>query len=56
MHIGDEPGLTETTGWIDAYVSSPSSYVVKARNTEDIVKAVNFARMNRPRLVVVGHP
>ena len=53
-YVGDQPGLTETLGWVDAWVSKPSAYVVAARNAEDIAAAVNFAREHRLRLVVKG--
>jgi hypothetical protein len=52
--IGDQPGLTQTSGWVDAWVSAPSAYAVAARNTADVVAAVNFARANNLRLVVKG--
>jgi FAD/FMN-containing dehydrogenase len=52
--IGDDASLTQTTGWVDAWTSQPSAYVVAARSTADIVAAVNFARDNRLRLVVRG--
>ena len=52
--IGDDPCLTQTTGWVDAWTSQPSVYAVAARRTEDVVAAVNFARENNLRLVVKG--
>ncbi len=30
-YIGDQPGLTQTSGWFDAWVSAPSAYAVAAR-------------------------
>ncbi len=53
-HIGDQPGLTQTSGWVDAWTSAPSAYAVAATKTEDVVAAVNFARENNLRLVVKG--
>lgn len=53
-YIGDQVGLTQTCGWVDAWTSAPSVYAVAARHTEDVVAAVNFARENRLRLVVKG--
>ncbi len=53
-YIGDQPGLTQTLGWVDAWTSSPSTYAIAASNAEDIAAAVNFARENRLRLVVKG--
>jgi FAD/FMN-containing dehydrogenase len=52
--IGDDPGLSQTTGWVDAWTSQPSAYVVAARTAADIAAAVTFARDNRLRLVVRG--
>src|SRR4051812_17655072 len=45
--IGDEVGLTQTLGWVDAWISQPSVYAIAARNTGDVVAAVNFARTRR---------
>jgi FAD/FMN-containing dehydrogenase len=53
-YIGDEPALTQTFGWVDAWASKPSVYAVAARNAQDIAAAVNFARENDLRLVVKG--
>jgi FAD/FMN-containing dehydrogenase len=53
-YIGDQPGLTQTLGWVDAWASKPSVYAVAARNAHDIAEAVNFARKNDLRLVVKG--
>jgi len=53
-YIRDQPGLTETLGWVDAWATKPSVYAVAARNAQDIAAAVNFARENGLRLVVKG--
>jgi FAD/FMN-containing dehydrogenase len=53
-YIGDQPGMTETLGWVDAWVSQPSVYAVAAKNADHIAAAVNFARENDLRLVVKG--
>jgi FAD/FMN-containing dehydrogenase len=53
-YIGDQPGVTQTLGWIDAWATKPSVYAVAARNANDIAAAVNFARENDLRLVVKG--
>src|SRR6266851_3268247 len=53
-YIGDQPGLTQTLGWVDAWATKPSVYAVAAKNAHDIAKAVNFARENDLRLVVKG--
>ena len=53
-YIGDQPGLTQTFGWADAWATQPSVYAVAARHAGDIAAAVNFARQNDLRLVVKG--
>ncbi len=53
-YLGDQPGLTQTSGWVDGWTSAPSVYAVAARETADVVAAVNFARANHLRLVVKG--
>src|SRR5580693_4928578 len=52
--IGDQPGGTQVSGWLDAWTPAPSAYAVKARHSADVAAAVNFARDNRLRLVVKG--
>jgi FAD/FMN-containing dehydrogenase len=53
-YVGDQPGLTQTLGWVDAWATKPSVYAVAARNAQDIAAAVNFARDHDLRLVVKG--
>jgi FAD/FMN-containing dehydrogenase len=53
-YLGDEVGLTQTLGWVDAWTSRPSVYAVAARTTDDVVAAVNFARAHNLRLVIKG--
>ena len=53
-YIGDQPGATQTSGWVDGWMSAPSVYAVAARSTADVVAAVNFARKSNLRLVVKG--
>ena len=53
-YVGDQPALTQTSGWVDAWTSAPSAYAVAAEKTDDIVAAVNFAREHNLRLVVKG--
>lgn len=52
--ISENPALTETSGWVDAWNSTPSAYAVEAQSTADVVAAVNFARENNLRLVIKG--
>ncbi|MGH9452457.1 MAG: FAD-binding oxidoreductase, partial [Terriglobia bacterium] len=53
-YIGEQAGATQSSGWVDAWMSTPSAYAVAARNTADVVAAVNFARQNHLRLIVKG--
>lgn len=52
--LGDEPGLTQTSGWVGAWTSRPSAYAVAVLKTADVVAAINFARARNLRLVVRG--
>jgi FAD/FMN-containing dehydrogenase len=52
--IGDQPGGTQSSGWVDAWDAALSVYAVAARSTADVVAAVNFARENNLRLVIKG--
>jgi FAD/FMN-containing dehydrogenase len=52
--LGDQPGGTENSGWLDAWSPAPSAYAVKARHAGDVAAAVVFARENRLRLAVKG--
>ena len=53
-YIGDDVALTQTSGWVDAWTSTPSAYAVAARNAADVAAAVDFARTHRLRLAVKG--
>ena len=53
-NIGDNPALTQSSGWLYAWRSEPSVYAVAAKSTTDVVAAINFARQNNLRLVVKG--
>jgi FAD/FMN-containing dehydrogenase len=52
--LGDDPAMTETSGWAEAWASAPSAYAVAARDARDVAAAVDFARTHRLRLVVKG--
>jgi FAD/FMN-containing dehydrogenase len=53
-YVGDDPALTQTCGWVDAWISTPSVYSVAAESSADVAAAVNFARARNLRLVVRG--
>lgn len=52
--VSDEPALTQASGWVSAWRSTPSVYAVAVTSTADVVAAVKFARAHRLRLVVKG--
>ncbi|WP_426407313.1 FAD-binding oxidoreductase [Bradyrhizobium ganzhouense] len=54
FYIGDQPGLTESSGWFEAWRSEPSTYMVVAESSADVVAAVRFAKAHNLRLVVKG--
>jgi FAD/FMN-containing dehydrogenase len=52
--IGEQPGLTQSSGWLDAWRSQPSVYAIRAASAADVAAAVRFAAAHRLRLVVKG--
>jgi len=54
FYIGDQPGGTQVSGWLDAWTPAPSAYAVRARNARDVAHAVNFARAHNLRVAVKG--
>jgi FAD/FMN-containing dehydrogenase len=52
--LGDNPGGTQVSGWLDAWTPKASAYAVAAHSTADVVAAVKFAREHNLRLVVKG--
>jgi len=52
--VGDQPALTQTSGWLDAWASQPSAYAVAAESAAEVAAAVRFAQEKRLRLVVRG--
>ena len=52
--IGDQPWATESTGWVDAWMSAPSAYAIAVESVADVAAAVSFAREHNLRLVVKG--
>ncbi|KAG9608309.1 hypothetical protein KCV01_g4529, partial [Aureobasidium melanogenum] len=53
-YLGSEPALTQVSGWVDAWLSKPSAYVIKASNTSDVAEGIRFAQRHHVRLVVKG--
>lgn len=54
FYIGDQPGLTQSSGWFEAWRSEPSTYMVAAESSADVAAAVRFAKAHNLRLVVKG--
>ena len=54
FYVGDQPALTQSSGWANAWTSRPSAYAVAATSATDVVAAVDFARKHHLRLVVKG--
>ncbi len=54
FYLGSQPAFTQSSGWIDAWRSQPSTYVVAAQSASDVAAAVRFAARHRLRLVVKG--
>ncbi len=52
--VQDQPGGTESAGWLDAWTAAPGAYLVTAKNSQDVVVTVNFARAHNMRLVIRG--
>jgi FAD/FMN-containing dehydrogenase len=52
--VGDQPGGTQVSGWLDAWTPAASVYAVRVRNAAEVAAAVNFAREHELRLVVKG--
>ena len=54
FYIGDQPGGTQVSGYLNAWTPAPSVWAVRARHAADVAAAVNFARTHNLRLVVKG--
>lgn len=54
FYIQDQPGATQTAGWIDGWTSAPGVYVVEPETASEVAAAVNFAREKNLRLVIKG--
>lgn len=52
--VQDNPGATQTVGWVDAWATAPSVYAVEAEGAADVSAAVRFARDHNLRLVIKG--
>lgn len=53
-YILNQSGLTQSSGWLDAWRSVPSRYVVNAESAADVAATMRFAQSHRLRLVIKG--
>src|SRR4030095_5110670 len=53
-YLSDEPSLTQSLGWMDAWTSQPSLRAVAAESAADVAAAINFARTSGIPPVVKG--
>lgn len=51
-YLASDAGLTESSGYLDAWRTSPSAYVVAAESAADVAAAISFAKAHNLRLVV----
>ena len=54
FYRGQTPGLTGSAGWLGAWRSAPSTWMVAAESAADVAAAVRFADAHNVRLVVKG--
>lgn len=54
FYLQSDPGRNESQGWYGAWSNKVSTYAVESANTNDVVKAVDFARKHNLRLVIKG--
>lgn len=52
--LEDDPGATQSLGWLDAWTAEPSTYAVAAVSERDVQEAVKFARDHALKLVIKG--
>lgn len=53
-YLSDEPSLTQTLGWTDAWTSRPSIKGVAAESAADVSAALDFSRRSRIPPVIKG--
>ena len=54
FYLGDQPGGTQVSGWLNAWMPAASVYAVRARHAADVAAAVSFARTHHLRVAVKG--
>ncbi len=54
FQIENNPGATQSTGWMNAWQTAASPYAVAAADADDVAAAVNFAHKYHLRVVIKG--
>ncbi|WP_198912711.1 FAD-dependent oxidoreductase [Acetobacter musti] len=52
--IRDQAALTQSSGWIDGWQSTPGACAVRARSASDVAATIRFASQHNVRLVIKG--
>lgn len=52
--LEEQPGATQSAGWLNAWISAVSPYAVVAENSQDVIAAINFAKKHHLKLVIKG--
>jgi hypothetical protein len=62
-YLGDEVGLTQSLGWVDAWTSRPSVYAVAAETTDDVwrpsilpARTISDSSRRAAAIVTRAHP
>jgi FAD/FMN-containing dehydrogenase len=54
FYLQDQPGGTQTNGWLDAWTAELSPRAIAAESADDVAAGVDFAREHGVKLVVKG--
>jgi len=52
--LESRPDATQSSGYFNAWISTPSQYAIAAEKPEDIVAGVNFAKKHNIKIVIKG--
>jgi len=52
--LEEQSGATQSTGWLNAWDSTASNYVIAAQTAEDIARGINFARDHNIKIAIKG--
>lgn len=54
FYIESQAGLTQSTGWLNAWHTSPSLFAVHVKTSQDIANTLQFARQHHIKVVIKG--